>query len=132
VEYRSGRNNIVADALSRRDMEDAAIFSLSGPTFQVFDQLRQAAASQSALVALRDEILVDTRKTPWAFVDGLVLFNGHAYLPPESSILQDILVSTHDVGHEGTEKTLHRFRRDFHTPRARAIIKDLVRHCITC
>ena len=78
MEYRPGRNNIVADALSRRDMEDAAIFSLSGPTFQVFDQLRQAAASQSALVALRDEILVDTRKTPWAFVDGLVLFNGHA------------------------------------------------------
>jgi transposase InsO family protein len=132
VEYRPGRNNIVADALSRRDMDDAAIFSLSGPAFQVFDQLRQAAASQPALVALRDKILVGTRKTPWAFVDGLVLFKGRAYLPPKSSILQDILVSTHDVGHEGAEKTLHRFRRDFHTPRARAIIQDLVRHCITC
>jgi hypothetical protein len=41
------------------------------------------------------------------FDDGLVLFKGRAYLPLESSNLHNVLVSTHDAGHEGVEKTLH-------------------------
>jgi len=48
VEYRSGRLNTVADALSRRgdevaarDAPDAVLGALSGPSFQLYDVLRQ-------------------------------------------------------------------------------------------
>jgi hypothetical protein len=40
AEYRPGKLNGAADALSRRDEEVAAIHSLSTPTFQLFDALR--------------------------------------------------------------------------------------------
>ena len=39
VEYRPGKQNVVADALSRRDAEAFAVHALSGPTFDLFDEL---------------------------------------------------------------------------------------------
>ena len=42
VEYKAGSTNTVADALSRRDTEEAAILALSGPRFDFIERLRQA------------------------------------------------------------------------------------------
>ena len=42
VEYKAGNTNTVADALSRRDTEEAAILALSGPRFDFIERLRQA------------------------------------------------------------------------------------------
>lgn len=61
------------DALSHRDMDDMGLFMLSGPTFQIFDELRQAAATHPDLVALRDEIQAATHTTPWTFIDACLL-----------------------------------------------------------
>lgn len=41
-------------------------------------------------------------------------------------------MATHNIDHEGTEKTLHRFRCDYYTPHERTIIQDMVCHCIMC
>jgi hypothetical protein len=40
VEYRPGRLNTVADALSRREQDDPKLAALSGPTFALYDDLR--------------------------------------------------------------------------------------------
>jgi len=55
VEYRPGRLNTVADALSRRDAEEGAtatmegatvaVHALSGPTFALLDDIRRATAT---------------------------------------------------------------------------------------
>lgn len=45
--------------------------------------------------------------------------------------LQEILAGTHGVRHEGVEKTLHRFRADFHLPGARGAVLDFVKACAT-
>jgi len=55
VEYRPGRLNIVADALSRRDLVDggaavlvaaaAAALPVSGPSFELLDAIRRATAA---------------------------------------------------------------------------------------
>ena len=53
-------------------------------------------------------------------------------MPPGSQLLQSALEEAHAVGHEGIEKTLHRFRRDSHTPHDRRAVQQLVRHCLVC
>jgi hypothetical protein len=74
VEYKPGAQNVVADALSRRDTEDStgAVLALSAPKFDFIDRLRQAHAGDPALVALREEILAGNRVAPWVVRDGLV------------------------------------------------------------
>jgi hypothetical protein len=49
-------------------------------------------------------------------IDGLILFQKRIYIPPTSSLLHTILKAVHAMGHEGVQKMLHRFRKDFHTP----------------
>jgi hypothetical protein len=56
VEYKAGRHNVVADALSRRDTDDASAMALSSPRFDVLDRLRAAHDTDPALRALRDEL----------------------------------------------------------------------------
>jgi hypothetical protein len=74
VEYKAGRHNVVADALSRRDAEEARLMALSAPHFDVIDHLRAAHDVDPALRTIRDEHLAGTCGAPWALTDGMVMF----------------------------------------------------------
>jgi hypothetical protein len=132
VEYKPGATNAVADALSRRDTEDGELMTLSGPRFDFIDRLRQAQLADPALVALHGEITAGSRPAPWTIAGGMVMFGGRLYLPPTSPLLQEILQATHDDGHEGVQRTLHRLRRDFHFPNMKERVQDWVRACAVC
>jgi len=133
VEYKPGQANAVADALSRRDTPtEGAILALSAPHFDFIDRLRQAQASDPALVALQEELAAGSRGSPWALVDGLVQFSGRLYIPPASPLLPELLAAVHAEGHEGVQRTLHRLRRDFHFPNMKQLVQDWVRACPTC
>ncbi|KAK3146343.1 hypothetical protein QOZ80_3BG0264910 [Eleusine coracana subsp. coracana] len=95
-------------------------------------QVRAAYDSDPAMVALKAEVDAGTRGKPWSLRDGLVMYNDRVYIPPSSALLPTILTAVHDGTHEGVQKTLHRLRRDFHTPNARIVVQDFVRSCDTC
>jgi hypothetical protein len=131
--FKPGHSNAVADALSRRDTpEGGAVMVLSAPRFDFIDRLRQAQATDLALIALQDEIRAGSRSLPWALADGLVQYGGRLYLPPASPLLQEVLAAVHEEGHEGVQRTLHRLRRDFHFPNMKRAVQDLVRACAVC
>jgi hypothetical protein len=132
VEYRSGATNTVADALSRRDTEEGALLAISAPRFDFVERLRQAQATDPALVAIYDDIRAGTRTAPWSIVGGMVAMEGRLYIPASSPLLQEIVAAVHDDGHEGVLRTLHRLRRDFHFPNMRRVVQDFVRACGTC
>lgn len=118
VEYRSGATNIVADALSRWDTATAGLLAISAPRFDFIDRLRQTQATDPSLLAILDEIRAGTRTAPWAVRerDGMVVFEGRLFISPFSPLLQEIITTIHEDGHEGVHRTLHRIRHDFHLP----------------
>jgi hypothetical protein len=133
VEYKSREANVVADALSRRDTpKEGTVLVLSGPRFDFITRLRQAQLTDPALVGIRDEVRAGSRGAPWAVVDDMVQYVGRLYITPASPLLHEIPRAVHEEGHEGVQRTLHRLRRDFHSPNMKQVVQDFVRECVTC
>jgi hypothetical protein len=108
VEYRHGRLNTVADALSRRDSEKISLHTISTPTFQLYDDIRNAINVDTELSALRNNIIAGFKEPTWSVTDGLILKSGKVYIPSTSDLLQQILQLSHTSAHEGQQKTLQR------------------------
>jgi hypothetical protein len=132
VEYRSGATNTVADVLSRRDTEEGTLLAITAPRFDFVERLRQAQATDPALVTIYDEIHAGTRTAPWSIVGGMVAMEGRLYIPASSPLLQEIVAVVHDDGHEGILRTLHRLQRDFHFPNMCRVVQDFIKACGTC
>ena len=131
VEYRPGHLNTVADALSRREDEAAHVLALSGPSFQLYDDLRHELEHDAALRALRDSVVAE-RGAPWRVEHGLILRGSRVYVPAASAALPVVLQLAHEVGHEGTQKTLQRLRQDFVVDHDRRLVSELIRSCPVC
>jgi hypothetical protein len=99
VEYRPGRLNTVADALSRRGDDDAFLAATSVPSFQLYDELRREHQEDPKIRAYCDGVVAD-RGVPWRVVDGLVLHGNRVVVPKSSAVLPAVLQLAH-VGHEG-------------------------------
>lgn len=54
VEYRAGRLNTVADALSRRETTSGSVYTISTPTFQLYKDLQQDCASNQEFQLLHN------------------------------------------------------------------------------
>jgi hypothetical protein len=140
VEYRPGRLNTVADALSRRDTElshdDAAGLGAmcvqSGPTFAFIDDVRRATARAPEAQDMLRRLGAGELQAPWHFDDGLLLHGSRIFLPDDGDLRHQALRLAHSAGHEGVQKTLHRLRSDFYIPGDRALVQDWVRSCSTC
>lgn len=132
VEYKPGRLNTVADALSRRDSEELLVQAISTPTFNIFEEVCQFQASSPTIQSIRAEIEAGTRSTPWAIQNNIVTRGGRVFLPSDSTIVQTALRVAHTAAHEGTQKTLHRLRASFSVDHDRRLEADYVRTCLTC
>jgi hypothetical protein len=141
MEYRLGRLNTVADALSRRDTnpadddgdaEGAMLYIRSGPTFALFAHIYQATMAAPDAQLLRQQLEVGELDEPWHLVDGLLLHGRRIFVPDHDDLRHQVLLMAHSAGHEGVQKTLHHLHADFYIPGDRALVRDWVRSCETC
>jgi len=131
VEFRPGTFNIMADALSRHHDDDAAAHAISGPSFELFAELRREVQENPDLRALRDTGVAQ-RSTPWRVVDGLILYGNRVFIPEGSPLVPMVLDLAHSAGHEGFQKTLQRLRSEFFIDHDSGLVRDFVRSCAVC
>lgn len=99
VKYKPGKLNGAADDLSRQNKEVAAVHTLSSPTFELFDTLRDEAVAGSQVATLRSKLAAGTTPAGWSETDGLLLFRGKLFIPDGSSLWPELLSFVHDSGH---------------------------------
>jgi hypothetical protein len=125
VEYQQGTLNVVADALSHQHEDSMGVHVISSPSFVVYDALRAEMLSSPEALQWRAELAANTAPPCWTEVDDLLPFKGRVLLPAASSLEQ-----AHTMGHEGCEKTLHRFWAMFYSPHARQ--REFMICCLVC
>jgi hypothetical protein len=99
VEYRPGRLNTVADALSRRDTEHAqdaameldAMCVRSSPTFAFLDAVRQATARAPDAQEMLRRLGAGELQAPWRFDDSLLLHGSRVFLPDHDDLRHQAL-----------------------------------------
>jgi hypothetical protein len=129
VEYRPGRLNIVADALSRRDSEreaegaaGATACALLGPSFAFLNDMRRATREVKDAQHLLQQLADGALAAPWRMDGGLLLHGGRIFIPDHGDLRHQALLLAHSASHEGVQKTLHRLRADFYISGDRALV----------
>ena len=154
VAYKPGRENILADALSRRpdlDPKSSEINHISASSCHLYDRIRNAYDRDESCKILVDYFANNNEKslTPrlrskihrYNLHQGLLLFQvatndePRIVIPDDDQLKHDILYEYHDTvlsGHLGREKTYLAVCRNFWWPRLSKYIAKYVRTCEIC
>lgn len=134
VHYKPGKENHVADALSR--MNQDVLLAITGPTAQWLDQVRDYYASstrgQAFLSRLRDN---PTSLPSHTIQDGLVYLNGKLVIPPITALKNSLLHEFHAStlgGHSGVNATERRIAATFSWPSLKQEVTKFVHECEVC
>lgn len=93
VEYKVCRLNTVADAMSRRDNDEAMFLDISMPQLSLFDDIKNEQQNsfdfQQRISAVHD----GTASEQWSVKNGLLLYKHQTFLASNSPSIQTVMTS---------------------------------------
>jgi len=137
IQYRSGKTNVVADALSRvQDDQTTFLYLLLMPQFIFLEDLCKELASLLAFIELRKQIQAKpTAYHDYTLTPEFILHKGRIWLPSNSSFIKLLLEEFHQSptgGHMGLQKTLQRLQDNFRWSSIREYVCAFITSCLTC
>ena len=145
--HRPGKDNVVADALSRRsDHVDVDLDGLSPPPVISFNALTWLKPDDGLLTSVRASSVSDPeyqrilavvtakKRTDFSLTDELLYKGGRLYVP-QCDLRARLLSEAHDAplsGHLGRDKTYDRLSRAFYWPRMHLMVSEYCSTCPSC
>lgn len=150
IHYRSGKENVVADCLSRRvDHDDGAAVRADQRTARVKALLGSMCSFDISVGGILDDIkkgyqqdsvslkmMAEPSKYDCSVEDGFLLRQDRCiYVPDDRSLKSKLLREVHDApsgGHLGINKTFRRLAQHYYWPGMRRDVQDYVYSCVAC
>lgn len=136
ITYKKGKENIVADALSRTFDNQASLSAISMPIPNWLASVQQGYDSDSSLSQIIHQLANNPSAIPHYSWDGASLrYKGRLVLPQNPALHQAIFYELHaspSAGHSGFLKTYERARRNFFWKGMKQTIQQMVAECDTC
>jgi hypothetical protein len=138
IEYRAGKTNVVADALSRRPDHEHEVSAMltSQRTTSTLNQEIQDAYNEDEEVCRIMKKLQDGLSCKNLKIEDRMLKNGDKiYVPDVRTLKTKLLHEAHDViigGHVGVAKTIELVSRDYYWPNMHREIQEYVATCRQC
>nr|KYP53324.1 Transposon Ty3-G Gag-Pol polyprotein [Cajanus cajan] len=131
IEYKPGKENIAADALSR-----VFFMAWSAPKSLFLHELKQALENDAHLYDLMQLCFANANPDArYKLHDGLLYWKDRLVLPSPSPLIQKVLLEYHSSpigGHAGIARTLARISSQFYWPKMREDVTRFVQQCIIC
>ena len=107
VEYRKGRENQVANALSRKD-KNVEFAAIPTPIPRWIDTIKEEVQTNPKLQHIVKLVQEGEVVGLWEVNEGVLFFKNRIYLNSDSLLLSVIIREFHSSTHEGLHKTLQR------------------------
>jgi hypothetical protein len=144
IEYKPGKLNVAADALSRR--EDLQSTMISNPSLHNLAETVVTVMSDSLTQQLKDayphdtfcrDLLSNPRQyhNHYHIHNGLIFCGSQLYIPSSDEIKSELMREAHDSavsGHLGVAKTLDILSRSFFWPNMGKDVKEYIGSCSSC
>jgi hypothetical protein len=134
IEYKKGRENVVADALSRRGemLIPGEFAAISSPIANWLDVIKGEIENDAEMKELAQRVQDGEAVGPWKYKEGILFFKERIYLPEKSALISSIIEQIHGGFHEGYQKTFQRIRANFYWKGMRRQIKVFIKGCEVC
>jgi hypothetical protein len=133
VEYKPGKKNVVADALSRRADHKEALGAVSSVNVtSLRTEIVKGYANDSKCKQILER---PTEHKEFTIEDGVIYKQKRIYVPNNIDIKKRILYEYHDAptaGHVGVTKTTKNVSRLFYWPKLHQEVKQYVVSCLPC
>ncbi|KAK8933363.1 hypothetical protein KSP39_PZI015730 [Platanthera zijinensis] len=134
IVYRRGKDNVVADALSR--LPEAALTHITGPLLDSLADIHEEVMGSDTLRPLVEALQRGETVTPgYHLCNGRLHFRGRVVVPAASAwrtVLMHEFHSSPTGGHVGVLRTLQRARANVFWAGMRRDIQQFVRQCEIC
>lgn len=138
IVYKKGKENIVADALSRlpEAQNRSMINELSAVQPQWINEIMDIYTDDDEVQKIIEGLVVkDIAFTKFSYEKGLVRHEGKLYVGSAGDIRKNIIWELHDSpagGHSGQDSTYKKIAMFFYWPKLRSEVNDYVRTCDIC
>ena len=133
LQYKPGKANVVADALSRK--AELASISLSTPRSDLLDRIKEGM-QQDPLAKNLAKLASEGKTRRFWLDDGMLLTSGNRiFVPKWGSLRKEIIKECHDTkwaGHPGMTRTLALVQNNYYWPRMQDDVEAYVRTCLVC
>lgn len=127
--YRPGKENNVADGLSRRPDH---LHLVQQATIEIEDTIKEDIKRAYSKDKICSKMLAEGNQLQ----DGLIVVKGNKILVPDDAEIQNQIIKTcHDIptsGHQGTFRTYFKVSSKFWWPGMRKTIKEYIQKCHSC
>lgn len=133
IEYKKGKENIAADALSRRDVH---CHSLTVCVPEWLEDVKQSYVQDKDSDKLLQKIAKDVAEHPqYSIKEGIIRHGSKIYVGASTNMRLSLLENFHQSalgGHSGTKATYQRIKRVFCWPNLKRMVEKFVAECPTC
>ncbi|MCH82581.1 hypothetical protein A2U01_0003391 [Trifolium medium] len=135
IQYKSGKTNVVADALSR--IEDPVhCLTLTMPHFIFLDDLRLLLQNSPEFTTLFQQVQQKPSNFPdYKIHQGLLFYKNKIWLDHSNTFKQNLLEEFHNSplsGHMGVHKTYTRLLENFYWKGMREDVRHFISQCSIC
>ncbi|KAK9233383.1 hypothetical protein WN943_023632 [Citrus x changshan-huyou] len=133
LEYKPGKANVVADALSRK--AELATLSMSQPKSDLVSRIKEGLQQDPLAKDLLEKVLKEKTRRFWQ-EEGILLTKGdRLFVPRWGNLRKEVIKECHDskwAGHPGIERTTALVQASYFWPHMRDDIEAYVRTCLVC
>ena len=131
IQYRPGKENAAADALSRRP-DSPTLNHLFVPQVVLWGEIKKVAFDDEYMTKIT-QLAATQHDSPYTLRNGLIFFKGNVVILRQLREL--LLFEAHDTkmgGYAGVLRTYKRLAQQFYWPSMFYSVKEYVNKCETC